>query len=193
MTTDRRRTPIRPAIRYLGWLAVATAVILSGGCRTLIGIAVGAFTGEEVPAAPPPDRAPPPSHSAPRSDYLWGPVPGWDQYTLRVTPFQLPASLFQADPFAGACPGLRLARVEGDDPFGAARLTAELQLFDLVPSHGADLHYYRPGTVSLAGMADPFPMAPFARIPAYGSGACTSIGVPLITFGTPAWYHVLRE
>lgn len=196
MRIDRRRLEIGRSASRVGWLAAAVAVVFSGGCTTIIGAAVSAVTGEEMPESRPPPLPPPrqPQFTeAPRSDYLWGPVPGWDQYALRIHPFQIPPSLFQADLFAGACPGLRLARGESDDPFGATHLRADFQFFDLAPSHAADINYYQPGRVTLVGLTDPFPTAAFARIPAYGSGACTSIGIPLITFGTPLQYRVLRE
>jgi hypothetical protein len=168
-------------------LAAAVVVLCAGGCSVIVEAVAEAVTGEDVVIQGDHGRA-----STPRSIYLRGPVPGWEYTALRMTPYRTPPSLFQTDLFAGACPGLNLARGESGDPFAPLRPRADFALFDLAPSHAADVNYYRPGRVTLAGLADPFPTAPFGRMPAYGSGACTSVGIPLLTLGRPVHYRVLR-
>lgn len=174
-------------LRHLRGVAAAAIALCAGGCAVIVEAVAEAVTGEDVVI-----QGDGPDAQVPRSVYLRGPTPGWENSSLRVTPYQLAPALFEVDLFAGACPGLNLARSDHGDPFGPLRTRAELQLFDIAPSHAADVNYYRPGRVTLAGLTDPFPTAAFSRMPAYGTGACAFVGIPLLTLGRPVQYRVLR-
>jgi hypothetical protein len=127
-----------------------------------------------------------------RSEYLRGPVPGWEYRILRRHPYWIPPALFQVDLFGGACPGLHLAGGGSETPFTVFDVRPGFQFIELAPSHAADLYYYRPGEVTLAGMSDPALPQAFARVEALGGGACTSVGIPLLSLGRPVRYSALR-
>ena len=203
MRTDGTRSESllrrRCQFRRLWGLVAAVGIVLTSGCQAIVRTAVGALIGEEapetrgLPRAPP---LPPPRQltlpQAPRSDFLWGPVIGWEYFALRVNPYQLPTALFQVDLFAGACPGLYVVSDQPDSPFGAQTTTLHFQFLDIAPSHAADVNYYRFGAVAPTGMADPFPPGAFTRMRAMAGGACTSVGIPILSLGSPYRHMELR-
>lgn len=182
MSTRRHGWPHSLPRTRLGWLALAAVALVTSGCRGLVGGLIETFTGEEVTFPDPPPRTVPPTV------YLRGPVPGWDYRTVWRIPYRLPPALFRVDLFAGACPGLHLAGGEADGPFGALRTRAYLQLFEPAASHAAEPHYYEFGEVTLGGVQDPFPPGAFSRMLAQSGGACTSVGIPLLSLGRRAPY-----
>lgn len=186
MSTRRRRWATPFPLTRLRWLAVACLALTTTGCGVLAKMVAEAVTGEEVTLL---DEG---ARRVPRSVYLRGPTPGWEYRAMRLQPYRLPPSLFQVDLFAGACPGLHLAGGEADGPFGAQQVRVDLQLFEPAPSHAADPNYYELGKVTLVGLPDPVPPGAFTRMVAGWGGACTSVGIPLLSLGRPVRHTVHR-
>ena len=176
--------PFSPALARRCVLACLT--LTTAGCASIVGSIVGTVTGEEVTLVEDPGP------TVPRSEYLRGPVPGWEYQSIRWAPYRLPPSLFQVDLFAGACPGLRLAGVAPAGAFSAVHVEADFQFIEFTASHVADPHSYRFGQVAPAGVPDPLPPCAFSRMLAQADGACTSVGIPLLSLGRPVRYAVHR-
>lgn len=186
MSTRRRRWATPFPLTRLRWLAVACLTLATAGCGQFLGGMIEAVTGEKVTL--PEERL----RTVPRSVYLRGPTPGWEYGARLMTPYRLPRFLFEVDVFAGACPGLYLMGGEPDGPFGAQQVRVDLQLFEPMPSHVADPNYYRFGRVTLTGPPDPIPPGVASRMLARWGGACTSVGIPLLSLGRAQPYVLHR-
>ena len=197
MTTRVRRIPAHGRwTRTSLCVALAAAVLVSSGCTSglrgffgpMVAGAVGEALDTEVTELPP--EPPPGPHT---SQYLWGPVPGWEYWGLMGSTYALPPSLFEIDLFAGACPGLHIA-LDGGPVRGpwAALVGPDGQWITLPPPPVVDPHYHRFGQVPLGWGFDPLFEEVVYRTTAWPGGACTSVGGSLLAMGRRPRPHMFR-